>query len=325
MNMNLTFEDLNDALILICYDTMSTEDENDTWSHCLPYTIEDGVLTRYELDGDDDVDHTIDMGNYAVAQTTVFDLDCFATPNDLLIKVLITEGKEIIREAPFNEEVVVDNKVTLKLYDASRNEILSLSRKISAKAPERPARSVADQTYTPDELNDIGESLVRFQRSICIEGWRDFGFHALLLVAAGALALWVFWDYTASPGMKWVLAAMFGLYFTQWCWSNRRTCPIFVVWPLTRRVEGRPWINGGMFTGLGMGILLFCFPDVKLADAFFTGLITSYCVTAAWCVYSWVNELIDGPENILAPALKNLERRNRRIARRSFLDNMFGF
>ena len=81
---------------------------------------------------------------YAVAQTTVFDLDCFATPNDLLINILITEGKEIINEAPFNEEDVVDNKITLPLYDASR-------------------------------------------------------------------------------------------------------CPIFVAWPLTRRVEDLPWINGGDF------------------------------------------------------------------------------
>ena len=31
-NKNLTFEDLNDALILIRYDTVSTEDENDSCS-----------------------------------------------------------------------------------------------------------------------------------------------------------------------------------------------------------------------------------------------------------------------------------------------------
>ena len=143
--------------------------------------------------------------------------------------------------------------------------------------------------------------------------------------SAGALALWIFWDYSVHPWMKWVLATLFGLYFTQVWWSNRRTCPIFVAWPLTRRVEDRPWINGGALSGLGMGILLFCFPEVKLADAFFTGLIIAYCVTAAWCAYSWISDLIDGPENILAPALKNLQRRNRRAARRSFFNNMFGF
>lgn len=50
--MNLTYKDLNGALMLICYDTVSTEHECDTMSHCLSYTIEDGVLIRYELNGD---------------------------------------------------------------------------------------------------------------------------------------------------------------------------------------------------------------------------------------------------------------------------------
>lgn len=325
MMKNLAFEDLNGALVLISYDTVSTENENDSWSHCLPYTIEDGVLIRYELDGDDDVDQTIELDNYAVAQTTVFDLDCFATPNDLLIKILITEGKEIIREAPFNEEDVVDNRITLTLYDASRKEILSRSRKIGSKAPKQPSKPESEPSYTPEQLNSIGESLLKAQRSLCVSGWKELGFHTLLLVAAGALAVWIFWDYSVLPWMKWVLAALFGLYFTQVWWSNKRTCPVFVAWPLTRRVEGRPWINGGALSGLGMGILLFCFPEVKLADAFFAGLIVAYCVTSAWCVYSWISELIDGPKNILAPALKNLERRNRRAARKSFFDNMFGF
>ena len=188
MNKNLTFEDLNDALILICYDTVSTEDENDSWSHCLPYTVKDGVLIRYELDGDDEIDHTIDLANYAVAQTTVFDLDCFATPNDLLIKILITEGKEIISEAPFNEEDVVDNKITLTLYDASRNEIWSRTRKIGRKAPRQQSKPQSESTYPPGQLNDIGESLVRLQRSICISGWRELGLRRVPRPAANIIA-----------------------------------------------------------------------------------------------------------------------------------------
>ena len=319
----MTFEDLKGCLILLSYDTVRPEDESQTWHNVLPYTFEDGCLLRYELDGDDDIDHTIDLDNYAVAQRTPFDLDEFEKVNDLLIKVLLTEGKEIIREAPFNEEDVVDNRITLTLYDESRNELLSRSRKIGRKAPKPSPKP--ERTYTSEELNDIGESLVKFHRSICIAGWRELGFHTLLLVAAGALALWIFWDYSPHPWMKWVLAALFGLYFTQVWWSNKKTCPIFVAWSLTRRVEDRPWINGGAISGVGMGILFFCFPEVKLADAFFAGLIIAYCVTACWSVYVWLNDLIDGPKNILEPALKSLQRSNRRAARRSFFDNMFGF
>ena len=140
---------------------------------------------------------------YAVAQTTVFDLDCFATPNDLLINILITEGKEIINEAPFNEEDVVDNKIALTLYDASRNEILSRSRKIGRKAPKQQFKPLSELTYTPWQLNDIGESLVRLQRSLCIPGWRELSFHTFLLIAAGALALLIFWDYSIHPRKKW--------------------------------------------------------------------------------------------------------------------------
>ena len=320
----MTFEDLKGCLILLSYDTVRPKDEeSQTWHNVLPYSFEDGCLLRYELDGDDDIDHTIDLDNYAVAQRTPFDLDEFEKVNDLLIRILLTEGKEIIREAPFNEEDVVDNRITLTLYDESRNELLSRSRKIGRKAPKPSPKP--ERTYTSEELNDIGESLVKFHRSICIAGWRELGFHTLLLVAAGALALWIFWDYSPHPWMKWVLAALFGLYFTQVWWSNKKTCPIFVAWSLTRRVEDRPWINGGALSGVGMGILLFCFPKVKLADAFFAGLIIAYCVTACWSVYVWLNDLIDGPKNILEPALKSLQRSNRRAARRSFFDNMFGF
>lgn len=321
----MTFEDLKGCLILLSYDTVREEDESQTWHNVLPYTFEDGCLLRYELDGDDDIDHTIDLDNYTVAQRTPFDMDEFEKVNDLLIRILLTEGKEIIREAPFNEEDVVDNRITLTLYDESRNELLSRSRKIGRKAPKKPSEPEQERTYTSEELSNIGESLLRAQRSLCISGWRELGFHTFLLIAAGALALWIFWDYSPHPWMKWVLAALFGLYFTQVWWSNKRTCPIFVAWPLTRRVEGRPWINGGAIAGLGMGILFFCFPEVKLADAFFAGLIIAYCVTACWSVYVWLNDLIDGPENILAPALKNLQRSNRRAARRSFFHNMFGF
>lgn len=320
----MTFEDLKGCLILLSYDTVRPEDEEiQTWHNVLPYTFEDGCLLRYELDGDDDIDQTIDLDNYAVAQRTPFDLDEFEKVNDLLIRILLTEGKEIIREAPFNEEDVVDNRITLTLYDESRNELLSRSRKIGRKAPKPSPKP--ERTYTSEELNDIGESLVKFHRSICIAGWRELGFHTLLLVAAGALALWIFWDYSPHPWMKWVLAALFGLYFTQVWWSNKKTCPIFVAWALERRAEGRPWINGGAISGVGMGILFFCFPEVKLADAFFAGLIIAYCVTACWSVYVWLNDLIDGPKNILEPALKSLQRSNRRAARRSFFDNMFGF
>ena len=55
INENLTFDDLNGLLILLCYDTVSTEDEDNGWSNCLPYTFENGNLIRYELDGPENI------------------------------------------------------------------------------------------------------------------------------------------------------------------------------------------------------------------------------------------------------------------------------
>ena len=40
--------------------------------------IGDMVLIRYELNGDDETDHTIDLANYAVVQTTVIEEDVTA-------------------------------------------------------------------------------------------------------------------------------------------------------------------------------------------------------------------------------------------------------
>ena len=56
----MTFEDLKRCLILLSYDTVRLDDESQTWHNVLPYTFEDGCLLRYELDGDDDIDHSIE-------------------------------------------------------------------------------------------------------------------------------------------------------------------------------------------------------------------------------------------------------------------------
>ena len=61
----MTFEDLKKCLILLSYDKVRPEDESQTWHNVLSYTFEDGCLLRCELDGDDDIDQTIDLDNYA--------------------------------------------------------------------------------------------------------------------------------------------------------------------------------------------------------------------------------------------------------------------
>lgn len=111
-------------------------------------------MIRYELNGEDDIDHTIDLDNYAVAQTTPFDVDSFKTVNDLLIKILLTEGKEIIREAPFNEEEVVDNSWGLYswinfLLDGPENILVPALKNMQRRNRHAAMRSIKTPIYSP--------------------------------------------------------------------------------------------------------------------------------------------------------------------------------
>ena len=316
----MTFEELKDALILISYDAVDTEDENDIYHTVLPYTFEDGNLVLYDLNGEVDVDNTIKLEDYNVAMKTPYDINEFATVNDLLIKILLTEGKEIIREAPFNEEEVVDNRITLTLYDASRKKILSRTRTIGKKRP-KPVRE-PEKPLDIEDIHQIVDTYAKARRSLCISGWRLLGFHFLLLLIAGSLSLWLLWGFVDVPWVKWVFSCLFGIYFTQIWWNNARRSPIFIAWPLEIRAKERPWINGGLITGLVVGILFFCIPSVEAEVAFILGILTVYIVTPIWFVY---HKVYKEEWNILTPALNNLKRSNRRMARKNFFSNMFDF
>ena len=60
----MTFDELKGALILISYDAVSTEDANQAWHNMLPYAFENGNLLLNELDGEEDVDHTVVLEDY---------------------------------------------------------------------------------------------------------------------------------------------------------------------------------------------------------------------------------------------------------------------
>lgn len=60
----MTFDELKGALILISYDAVSTDDANQAWHNVLPYAFENGNLLLNELDGEEDVDHTVVLEDY---------------------------------------------------------------------------------------------------------------------------------------------------------------------------------------------------------------------------------------------------------------------
>ena len=49
---------------MISYDAVSTDDANQAWHNVLPYAFENGYLLLNELDGEEDVDHTVVLEDY---------------------------------------------------------------------------------------------------------------------------------------------------------------------------------------------------------------------------------------------------------------------
>lgn len=314
----MNFEDLKGCLILLSYDTVRPEDESQTWHNVLPYTFEDGCLLRYELDGDDDIDHTIDLDNYAVAQRTPFDLDEFEKVHDLLIRILLTEGKEIIREAPFNEEDVVDNRITLTLYDSNRKEVLSRTRtfkNVPVKAAPEPVTP-----STEDFLKSL-DATIAARRAACINDWKRLGINLLKTFIIGALVFWWFSKQDFPKATIWLTSICSGIYFTYLWWCNTYQIPIFIIGFRERRAAERPWINGGFLIGLGFGLFFLIIPEVKIIHAYMITLIVALSVTFCWWLYWFIDDLLDN--TAMRKALRIVQRSNSRLNRKRFFRNMF--
>lgn len=316
----MTFDELKGALILISYDAVSTDDSNPKWHNVLPYAFENGNLLRYELNGEDDIDHTIVLEDYDVAASTPYDITKFDDATKLLVRVLLDEGKEIVREAPFNEEEVVDNRITLTLYDSNRKEVLSRTRtfkKVPVKAAPEPVTP-----STEDFLKSL-DATIAARRAACINDWKQLGINLLKTFIIGAL---VFWWFSKSDFPKltiWLTSITSGIYLTYLWWCNTYQIPLFIIGSRERRAEERPWINGGFLIGLGLGLLLLLIPEVKIIHAYMVTLIVALCVSFCWWLFWFIEDLFDN--TAMRKALRIAERQNRRWNRKHFFRNMFNF
>ena len=71
----MTFDEFKGALILMSYDAVSTEDANQAWHNVLPYAFENGNLLLNELDGEEDVDHTVVPEDYIKSLCAKIDVE----------------------------------------------------------------------------------------------------------------------------------------------------------------------------------------------------------------------------------------------------------
>ena len=247
MQKNLTFEDLEGALLLISYDTV--DEDGVVECETLAYTYADGKLNYYTFDADGvTIDASFDPDDHEILKVTTynFDPEDYEDATDLVKAILKHEGREIIKEAPYNEWEIVDNKVNIVVYNAERELVAEHSWKSRAKKkkvePEEPEMTEEERA---ERFRRSWESKMYAEEQNFKSDRRTLFFHLFLMVVAGGLTAWLGYYLEWSATKNWIFSVGMGAYFTQLWWCNSKRNPLGVVAVLERRRQYRPWINGG--------------------------------------------------------------------------------
>ena len=259
MKQNLTFEDLEGALMLISFDTV--DEDGVVERETLAYTYDNGKLKYYTLDADGVVfDASFDPDDYEIAKVTTYDYDPadYDDATDLVKAILKHEGKEIIKEAPANEWEIVGNKVNIVVYNAERELVAEHSWKGRAKKKEvAPKEPEMTEEEKKEKTKRWGENLIFVDEQNFKSDRRALFFHLFLMAVAGGLTAWLGYYLEWSTTKIWIFSVGVGAYFTQLWWCNAKRTPLGVVAILERRRRYRPWINGGWIVATIIFLLLF--------------------------------------------------------------------
>lgn len=259
MKQNLTFEDLEGALMLISFDTV--DEDGVVERETLAYTYADGKLNFYTLDADGvTIDASFNPDDYEIAKVTTYDFNPadYDDAADLVKAILKHEGKEIIKEAPANEWEIVDNKVDIVVYNARRQKVAEHSwksrikrKKVESEEPEMTEEEKAER------FRRSFESKMYAEEQNFKSDRRALFFHIFLMIVAGGLTAWLGYYLAWSNTKIWIFAVGVGAYFTQLWWCNAKRNPLGVVAILERRHRYRPWINGGWIVATIIFLVLF--------------------------------------------------------------------
>ena len=325
MKQNLTFEDLEGALMLISYDTV--DEDGVVERETLAYTYADGKLKFYTFDAEGiALDASFDPADHEILKVTTYDFDPedYEDATDLVKAILKHEGREIIKEAPYNEWEIVDNKVNIVVYNAERECVAEHSWKSRAKkkevAPKEPEMTKEEEIEAFQRSwrakMEADERTFRYDR-------RRLGLYILLLLATSSLVGWLCWRDGFTRFGIWFAAILSGLYLTQIVWCNFGGAPLGVarVGP-TRRAKGRPWINGGFIIAIVTALLngFLNEPRMNIASCIFLGVIIGIVATLCWWVCS-IAFAKASPLELLAPGwLNSMKKSYRKIERRELRD-----
>lgn len=259
MKHNLMFEDLEGALMLISFDTV--DEDGVVERETLAYTYADGKLKFYTFDADGVVfDASFNPADHEILKVTTYDFDPddYEDATDLVKAILKHEGREIIKEAPYNEWEIVDNKVNIVVYNAERELVAEHSWKSRAKkkkvAPKEPEMTEEEKI---ESFRRSLENMMYVEEQNFKSDRRMLFFHLFLMVVAGGLTAWLGYYLTWSTAKIWIFAVGMGAYFTQLWWCNSKRTPLGVVAVLKRRRQYRPWINGGWIVATIIFLWLF--------------------------------------------------------------------
>lgn len=281
MKDDLTFEDLEGALMLISFDTV--DEDGVVERETLAYTYAEGKLKFYTFDADGvTIDASFDPEEHDILKVTTYDFapDDYEDATDLVKAILKHEGREIIKEAPYNEWEIVDNKVCIVVYNAERELVAEHSwksrakkKKVEPKEPEmtdeeklEKAKRWIDNRIFVDEQNFKSDRRMLF-------------FHLFLMVVAGGLTALLGYYLEWSATKIWILSVGMGAYFTQLWWCNAKRNPLGVVAILERRCRYRPWINGGWIVAtIVAGWLLWLICKAGTLEENLDDIVTSWFV-----------------------------------------------
>ena len=247
MKQNLTFEDLEGALMLISFDT--ADEDGVVEQETLAYTYAEGKLKFYTFDADGvTIDASFDPADHEILKVTTYDFspDDYDDATDLVKAILKHEGREIIKEAPYNEWEIVDNKVNIVVYNAERELVAEHSWKGRAKKKEVAPK---EPEMTEEEKMEAFQRSWRVKMEVDEQNFKSdrrmLFFHLFLMAVAGGLTAWLGYYLEWSTTKHWIFSVGMGAYFTQLWWCNDKRNPLGVAAPLERRCKYRPWINGG--------------------------------------------------------------------------------
>ena len=292
MKKNLTFEDLEDALMLISYDTV--DEDGVVERETLAYTYSDGKLKYYTFDAEGvALDASFDPDDHEILKITTYDFDPddYEDATDLVKAILKQEGREIIKEAPYNEWEIVDNKVNIVVYNSERELVAEHSWKGRAKKKEVAPK---EPEMTEEEKMEAFQRSWRAKMEVDEQNFKSdrrmLFFHLFLMVVAGGLTAWLGYYLEWSTTKIWILSVGMGAYFTQLWWCNAKRNPLGVVAILERRRQYRPWINGGWIVAtIVAGGLLWLTYKAGTLEENLDDLITSWFVfIPAFTVMIWI-------------------------------------